>query len=92
MATLKSALKGFRNLMDIQYLDSGFTYELKHKAIQRRPNRFGYIILFTNTRFLPDSSLRTYREKAFSHVKPRLRLFFLDTPCGDHSGRVCHIL
>ena len=44
MATVESALKGFRNLMDIQYSDDGFTYELKHKAIQRRTNRFGYTI------------------------------------------------
>ena len=78
---MESALKGFGNLMDVQYSDSGFTYELKHKAIQRRINRFGYIILFANIRFLPDFILITYREKdvvekAFSHVKPHLEPFF----------------
>lgn len=77
MATVESALKGFRNLMDIQYSDDGFTYELKHKAIQRKTNRFGYTILFTNTQFAADFILRTYREKdivekAFMHSKSNI--------------------
>ena len=63
IATVESALKGFRNLMDIQYSENGFTYELKHKAIQRKTNRFGYTILFTNTQFPADFILKTYRER-----------------------------
>ena len=81
IATVESALKGFRNLMDVQYSDNGFTYELKHRTIQRKTNRFGYTILFTNTQFPADFILKTYWEKdvvekAFSHVKPHLEPFF----------------
>ena len=97
VATVESALKGFRNLMDIQYSDDGFTYELKHKAIQRRTNRFGYTILFTNTRFPPDFILRTYREKdvvekAFSHVKPHLEPFFSRSERGTRARLFLTIL
>ena len=81
IATVESALKGFRNLMDVQYSDNGFTHELKHKAVQRKTSRFGYTILFTNTQFPAGFILKTYREKdvvekAFSHVKPHLEPFF----------------
>ena len=82
IATVESALKGFRNLMDVQYSDNGFTYELKHKAVQRKTSRFGYTILFTNTQFPADFILKTYREKdvvekAFSRSEraTRARLF-----------------
>ena len=76
--------------MDIRYSDNGFTYELKHKAIQRRTNRFGYTILFTNTQFPADFILKTYREKdivekAFSHVKPYLEPFFSRSERGTRS-------
>ena len=97
MATVESALKGFRNLMDIQYSDDGFTYELKHKAIQRKTNRFGYTILFTNTQFAADFILRTYREKdivekAFSHVKPHLDPFFSRSERGTRARLFLTIL
>ena len=67
--------------MDIRYSDNGFTYELKHKAIQARTNRFGNTILFTNTQFPADFILKTYREKrivekVFSRVKPYLGPFY----------------
>ena len=97
IATVESSLKGFRNLMDIRYSDNGFTYELKHKAIQRRTNRFGYTILFTNTQFPADFILKTYREKdivekAFSHVKPYLEPFFSRSERGTRARLFLTIL
>ena len=68
---------GFKKLMDKQYSANGFTYELKHKAVQRKTSRFGYTILFTNTQFPADFTLKTHREmdtveNAFFHVKLHL--------------------
>ena len=90
-------MKGFRNLMDIQYSDNGFTYELKHKAVQRKTSRFGYTILFTNTQFPADFILKTYREKdvvekAFSHVKPHLEPFFSRSERGTRARLLLNIL
>ena len=97
IATVESALKGFRNLMDVQYSDNGFTYELKHKAVQRKTNRFGYAILFTNTQFYSDIILKTYREKdvvekAFSHVKPHLDPFFSRSERGTRARQFLTIM
>ena len=81
--TVEYSLNGFRGLVEISYGNGpdNFTYSLKHKAIQRRTNRMGYTILFTNTRLKAEEVLRIYREKdtvekAFSHLKPHLEPFF----------------
>ena len=84
IGTIGSGLKGFRNLGDIRYSELTFTYSLKHSAIQRRTNTFGYTILFTNTQFLASEILKIYREKdegekAFSHFKPHLEPFLYRT-------------
>ena len=82
MRTVEYSLNGFRTFFDIRYGSSDkFTYTLKHKAIQRRTNRMGYTILFTNTRLQADEVLRVYREKdtvekAFSHIKLHLEPFY----------------
>ena len=57
-----------------------FSYELKHKAIQRRTNRFGYTVLITNTGIAANDLLKIYREKdtvekSFSHIKPNIEVF-----------------
>ena len=97
ISTIESGLKGFRNLVDIQYADLTFTHSLKHKAIQRRTNRLGYTILFTNTQFTANDILRIYRgkdlvEKAFSHVKPHLEPFFSRTEAGTRARLFLTIL
>ena len=81
--TLEYSLNGFRGLVEMSYGNGpdNFTYSLKHKAIQRRTNRMGYTILFTNTRLKAEEVIRIYREKdtvekAFSHLKPHLEPFF----------------
>ena len=81
--TLEYSLNGFRGLVEMSYGNGpdNFTYSLKHKAIQRRTNKMGYTILFTNTRLKVEEVLRIYREKdtvekAFSHLKPHLEPFF----------------
>ena len=82
MRTVEYSLNGFRTFFDLSYGSSDkFTYTLKHKAIQRRTNRMGFTILFTNTRLQQDEVLRIYREKdtvekEFSHLKPHLVPFF----------------
>ena len=82
MRTVEYSLNGFRTFFDLSYGSSDkFTYTLKHKARQRRTNRMGFTILFTNTRLQQDEVLRIYREKdivekAFSHLKPHLEPFF----------------
>ena len=77
--TVEEELKVFNNLVDVKYdfNEIAFSYQLKHKAIQRRTNRMGYTILFTNTRLMAEEVFRIYREKdivekAFSHIKPHL--------------------
>ena len=90
ISSIESGLKGFRNLVDIRYANLTFTHSLKHKAIQRRTNRFGYTILFTNTQFTANDVLRIYRgkdlvENAFSHVKPHLEPFFSRTEAGTRA-------
>ena len=89
---VESAIDGFHRLIDIVYDKDKltFSYELKHKAIQRRTNRFGYSILFTNTQIPAQDILRIYREKdivekAFSHVKPHLEPFFYSTEGGTRA-------
>ena len=84
IGTIESGLKGFMNLVDIRYSGLTFTYSLKHNAIQRRTNTFGYTVLFTNTQFPASEILKIYREKdvvekAFSHIKPHLEPFFSRT-------------
>ena len=81
--TVEEELKGFNNLEDVKYdfNEMTFSYQLKHKAIQRRTNRFGYTVLITNTSIAASELLRIYREKdivenAFSHIKPHLEPFF----------------
>ena len=81
--TVEAEIKGFRNLIEIKYEKEStrFSYVLKHKAIQRRTNRFGYTILITNTMIAAPDVLKIYRdkdrvEKAFAHLKPHLEPFF----------------
>ena len=69
--------------MDVKYdfNEMTFSYQLKHKAIQRKTNRFGYTVLITSTNIEASELLRIYREKdvvekAFSHIKPHLEPFF----------------
>ncbi len=75
MRTVEYSLNWFRTFFDIRYGSSDkFTYTLKHKAMQRKANRMGFIVLLTNTRLQQDKVLRIYREKdivekAFSHLK-----------------------
>ena len=81
--TVGEELKVFNNLVDVKYdfNEIAFSYQLKHKAIQRKTNRFGYTVLITNTNIKANELLRIYREKdvvekAFSHIKPHLEPFF----------------
>jgi len=67
--------------MKYDFNDMGFSYGLKHKAIQRKTNRFGYTVLITNTGIAANDLLKIYREKdafekSFSHIKPNLEPFF----------------
>ncbi|MGC8618820.1 MAG: hypothetical protein ACP5UZ_08860, partial [Thermoplasmata archaeon] len=68
-----------------------FSYELRHKVIQRKTNRFGYTVLITNTSIAANELLRRiYREKdavekAFSHLKPHLESFFSRTEEGTRA-------
>ena len=97
IGTIESGLKGFRNLVDIKYSELTFTYSLKHNAIQRRTNTFGYTVLFANTQFPANEILRIYKEKdvvekAFSHVKPHLEPFFSRTEEGTRARLFLTIL
>ncbi|MCL4448025.1 MAG: hypothetical protein M0Z77_09635 [Thermoplasmatales archaeon] len=81
--TVEEELKGFGNFFDVKYdlNDMAISFKLKHNAIQRKTNRFGYTILLTNTSIPNNELLRIYREndaveKAFSHLKPHLEPFF----------------
>ena len=49
--SVEEEMNGFNNLVELKYdyKNMKFSYELKHKAIQRRTNRFGYTVLITNT-------------------------------------------
>ena len=58
-----------------------FSHVPKHKAIQRRTNRFGFTVLLTNTQIAAQNILRIYRdkdrvEKAFAHLKPHQEPLF----------------
>ena len=97
--SVEAEMKGFRNVIDVQYEKESvkFSYSLKHKAIQRRTNGFGYTILFTNTRIAAQDILRMYRdkdrvEKAFSHLKPHLEPFFSRTEEGTRARLFLAIL
>lgn len=97
IGTIESGLKGFRNLVDIRYSELTFTYSLKHNAIQRKTNAFGYIILFINTQFPASEILKIYREKdvvekAFSHIKPHMEPFFSRTEEGTRAKLFLTIL
>ena len=81
--SVEKEIRGFRNLIEIvSEKDSmKFSYTLKHKAIQRRTNRFGFTVLLTNTQISGEDVLRIYRdkdrvEKTFAHLKPHLEPFF----------------
>ena len=90
--TVEEELKGFNNLVDVKrdFREMGFSYELKHKDIQRKTDTFGYSILFTNTSINAQDILKTYREKvvvekAFSHIKPHLEPFFSSSENGTRA-------
>jgi len=81
--SVEEELNGFNSLVELKYDFKGmkFSYGLKHKAIQRRTNRFGYTVLITNTGIAANDLLKIYREKdavekSFSHIKPHLEPFF----------------
>jgi transposase len=81
--SVEEELNGFNNIVELKYDFKGmkFSYELKHKAIQRKTNRFGYTVLITNTGIAANELLKIYREKdavekSFSHIKPHLEPFF----------------
>ncbi len=81
--SVEKELRGFRNLIEIvnEKDSTKFSYTLKHKAIQRRTNRFGFTILLTNTQLSGADVLKIYRdkdrvEKVFAHLKPHLEPFF----------------
>ncbi|MGC8618624.1 MAG: hypothetical protein ACP5UZ_07840 [Thermoplasmata archaeon] len=81
--TVEEELKGFSNLVDVKYdlNEMTFSYEIRHKAIQRKTNRFRYTVLITNTSIAAKELLRIYREKdvvykMFSHIKPHPEPFF----------------
>jgi transposase len=97
--TVEEELKGFSNLVDVKYdfNDMKFSYELKHKAIQRKTNRLGYTILITNTGIAADELLRIYREKdvvekAFSHIKSHLEPLFSISGGGTRAGLFLTVL
>ena len=85
--SVEKEIRGFHNLIEIvcEKDSTEFSYMLKHKAIQRRANRFGFIDLITNTNLPGEDVLRIYRdkdraEKAFSRLKPHLEPFFSKIP------------
>ncbi len=97
--SVEAELKGFRNLIEIAYdrESARFSYVLKHKAIQRRTNRFGYTILITNTMIAAPDVLKIYRdkdrvEKAFAHLKPHLEPFFSRSEAGTRARLFLAIL
>jgi len=49
--SVEEELNGFNNIVELNcdFKDMKFSYELKHKAIQRNTNRFGYTVLIINT-------------------------------------------
>ena len=49
--SVEEEMNGFNNLVELKYdyKNMKFSYELKHKAIQRKTKRFGYTVLITNT-------------------------------------------
>jgi len=72
-----------KNLVQLKfdYKNMKFSYDLKHKAIQRKTKRFGYTVLITNTGIAANDLQKIYREKdavekSFSHIKPHLEPFF----------------
>ena len=90
--SVEKELRGFRNLIEITYKKDStkFSYTLKHKAIQRRTNRFGFTILLTNTQLSGADVLKIYRdkdrvEKAFAHLKPHLEPFFSRSEAGTRA-------
>ncbi len=85
--SVEKEIREFHNLIEIvcEKDSTEFSYTLKHKAIQRRANRFGFIDLITNTNLPGEDVLRIYRdkdraEKAFSRLKPHLEPFFSKIP------------
>ncbi len=69
--------------MDVKYdfSEMTFSYELKHKAIQRKTNRFGYTMPMTNTNIAANELLRIYRRRlshtsslAFNLSSPDLKM------------------
>ena len=97
--SVEAELKGFRNLIEITYdrKSTRFSYVLKHNAIQRRTNRFGYTILITNTMIAAPDVLHIYRdkdrvEKAFAHLKPHLEPFFSRSEAGTRARLFLAIL
>ena len=99
MRTVSEHINGFGNLIEVSYDRDAltFSYELRHNAIQRRTNTFGYTVLFTNTQFTASEILKIYREKdvvekAFSHVKPHLEPFFSRTEEGTRARLFLTIL
>ncbi len=97
--TVEEELKGLGNLVDVKYdwKEKKFSYKLRHKAIQRKTNRFGYTVLVTNTNIAASELLRVYREKdavekAFSHLKPHLEPFFSRSEKGTRARLFLAIL
>ncbi|MEM0133631.1 MAG: hypothetical protein QXU18_00160 [Thermoplasmatales archaeon] len=63
--SLEKELREFRNLIEIvcENDSSKFSYTLKHNAIRRRTNKFGFTILLTNTRLPGVDVLKIYKDK-----------------------------
>jgi len=82
--SVEEELNGFKNIVELKYDFKGmkFSYELNHKAIQRKTNHFGYTVLVTNTGIAANDLLKIYREekdaveKSFSHIKPHIEPLF----------------
>ena len=81
--SVEEELNGFKSLVELKfdYKNMKFSYELKHKAIQRKTKRFSYTVLITNTGIAANDLQKIYREKdavekSFSHIKPHLESFF----------------
>ena len=65
--SVEAELKGLRSLIEIAHNreSTRFSYVLKHKAIQRRTNRFGYTFLITNTMIAAPDVLKIYQGQEY---------------------------
>lgn len=63
MRAVGEQAEGFDNLIVLTFDEEAitFSYKPRHKAIQRKTNKVGYIILLTNSRIISQEVLKIYR-------------------------------